>query len=281
MEVCYTLAVRKDNAWKEGKQMNTTIKAVFFDVDATIYSHRIHDVLPSTKIAFNRLKNKGIKVGIATSRCQYEMKNTPSFLREYPFAGMIYDGGALVMENDSIISAKYIRHDDVRKIINYGKEHQLSVRYSTFDKDYFAFEPKQEDKDIFFQLYLNTPIVKAYEDDDVLNCLIYVETKKQHEEIVTMLEGISIVDHQRVLEINAGMIDKSDGVKALAKHWNLSMEEIMCFGDGANDVFFLQEAGIGVAMGNGCDAVKEVADFVTDSIEEDGVFIALRKFGVI
>lgn len=261
--------------------MSTTIKAVFFDVDATIYSHAVHDVLPSTKIAFNRLKHNGVKVGIATSRCQFELKNTPAFLREYPFAGMIYDGGALVMEHDAIISATYISHADVRKIIAYGKEHHLSVRYSTFDKDYFAFEPKQEDKDIFFQLYLNTPIVKPYENEDVLNILIYVETKKQHEEIAALLPDTSIVDHERVLEINAGQVDKSDGVKALAKHWNLSMDEIMCCGDGANDVNFIKKAGVGIAMGNGCEAVKAVADFVTDAIEDDGIFIALRKYGMI
>lgn len=261
--------------------MNSKIKAVFFDVDATIYSHAVHDVLPSTKIAFNRLKHNGIKVGIATSRCQFEMKNTPAFLREYPFAAMIFDGGALVMEQDTIIDATYIPKEDVKKVIAYAKKHHLSVRYSTFDQDYFAFEPKQEDTDIFFQLYLNTPIVKPYEDEDVLNILIYVETKEQHKEISALLPDVSIVDHERVLEINAGQIDKSDGVKKLAAHWNLSMEEIMCFGDGANDVNFIKEAGIGIAMGNGCEAVKEVADFVTDAIDEDGVFIALRKYDVI
>lgn len=261
--------------------MNTKIKAVFFDVDSTIYSHSVHDVLPSTKIAFNRLKHNGIKVGIATSRCRYEMKNTPAFLREYPFAGMIYDGGALVMEKENVLSASYLKHEDVKKVINYAKQQHISVRYSTIEQDYFAFEPKQEDKDIFFQLYLNTPVLKPYEEDDVLNILIYVESKKQREDIAAMLPETSIVDHDRVLEINAGQINKSKGVTVLAEHWNLSMDEIMCCGDGANDVDFIREAGVGVAMGNGCQAVKDVADFVTDAIDDDGIFIALRKYGLI
>lgn len=261
--------------------MKSKIKAVFFDVDSTIYSHAIHDAVPSTKIALNRLHKNDIKVGIATSRCRFEMKNTPAFFREFPFSGMIFDGGALVMEQDRMISGKYIKHEDVLRVLAYAKEHELSVRYSTFDGDYFAFEPKPEDKDLFFYLYLNTPIVKPYEDDEVLNILLYVDSKQHHEVISSMLKGTSIIDHERVLEINSGMIDKSDGVNILANQWGLSMDEIMCFGDGYNDVNFLKAAGVGVAMGNGCEAVKEVADFVTDTIDDDGVFIALKKYNVI
>ena len=59
------------------------------------------------------------------------------------------------------------------------------------------------------------------------------------------------------------------------------MDEIMSFGDGANDVQLVKNCGIGVAMGNGCDEVKEAADFVTKRIEDDGVEFALRHFGVI
>ncbi|MEG1732136.1 MAG: HAD hydrolase family protein, partial [Longicatena sp.] len=52
-------------------------KAIFFDVDSTIYSHRIHDFPTSTKETLQTLKANGYKIGIATSRCRYEMKNLP------------------------------------------------------------------------------------------------------------------------------------------------------------------------------------------------------------
>ena len=55
----------------------------------------------------------------------------------------------------------------------------------------------------------------------------------------------------------------------------------MAFGDGGNDVPIIKEAGIGVAMGNAVDEVKQTADFVTRHIDEDGVAYALRHFGVI
>lgn len=261
--------------------MNKQIKAVFFDIDSTIYMHSIHDLPQSTKIALKQLQQHGMKVGIATSRCRFELTNMPQFFRDYPFAACISDGGALVMEENQILSAQYLPVEEVRNVIAYAKETNQSIRYSTVDGDYFAFPPHQADKDAFFQLYLNTPYTKSYEDDDVLNVLLYVKDKKDYERVEHILPGVSIVNHGSVLEVNHGQIDKSDGVKVLAKHWQIRMDEIMCFGDGANDVNFIKEAGIGVAMGNGCQQVKDVADYVCPSIEHDGVFEALRHFGCI
>lgn len=261
--------------------MNKEIKAVFFDVDATMYYHKIHDILPSTKAALNALHERGIKVGVATSRCRYELNNTPSFFRSFPFAGIVSDGGALAMEKDQIIAAQYIDSEIVERVIAYAKKHQRTLRYSTITGDFFFEKPLQKDKDIFFQLYLNTPIVKPYANDDVLNILLYSPNYQDTAELTEILDGISWVDHGPVLEINAGQIDKSDGIAALASHWGLRMDEIMSFGDGANDVQLVKNCGIGVAMGNGCDEVKNAADFVTKRIEEDGIAFALKHFGLI
>ena len=61
----------------------------------------------------------------------------------------------------------------------------------------------------------------------------------------------------------------------------LKRSEIMAFGDGENDKDMLEFAGIGVAMGNAGDSVKAVADYVTDSVDEQGIENALRYFGLI
>lgn len=264
----------------EGEMSMSKIKAAFFDVDATIYYHHIHDIPKSTKNALMRLKKQGIKVGIATSRCRYELKNMPKFFREFPFDAIISDGGALAMEQDSVIVKHLIEPALMERIIAFANARQRTFRYSTVTHDYFANTPRQVDKDIFFQLYLNTPIIKAYDHDEVLNVLIYVKDQKERDDLKLLLHGVSFVDHGPVIEINSGQIDKSDGVKALADHWNIKIDEIIGFGDGENDVHLLQSCGIGVAMGNGCEAVKQAADFVTKRIEDDGVDFALRHFGL-
>ena len=58
-------------------------------------------------------------------------------------------------------------------------------------------------------------------------------------------------------------------------------EEIMVFGDGPNDAKMLSWAGIGVAMGNGVDEAKAAADYVTTSVDQDGVKNALLHFGIL
>ena len=59
------------------------------------------------------------------------------------------------------------------------------------------------------------------------------------------------------------------------------MDEAMAFGDGGNDVPLVRDVGLGVAMGNACDELKAVADYITSSVDEDGVSRALEHFGLI
>ena len=61
----------------------------------------------------------------------------------------------------------------------------------------------------------------------------------------------------------------------------MDRSEIMAFGDGENDMDMLRFAGIGVAMGNASDMVKAAADYVTDTVDENGIEDALRHFGLI
>lgn len=261
--------------------MNNKIKAVFFDVDATIYDHAVHDIPPSTRLALHRLHKNGYKVGIATSRCFYEMKNTPTFLRTFPFDAMIYDGGALVMEQGKIVHTKFIEPTCVEAVIAYAKEQGLTLRYSTTTEDYFAIEPNQADKDVFFMLYLNTPSYKTYEGEDVLNILVYTRNEEQKKHIYALANKASIVDHHGlVLEIN-GDTDKSQGIEYITSSWGIQMDEVMCFGDGANDVHMLSRSGIGIAPGNACEEAKAAADFISEPMNEDGIFIALGKYDLL
>lgn len=79
------------------------------------------------------------------------------------------------------------------------------------------------------------------------------------------------------LEINALGATKGEGILRLAAHLGLRPEETMGIGDGGNDVTMVQMAGIGVAMGNAEDSLKEIADYVTLTNDEDGVAAAIER----
>jgi len=80
------------------------------------------------------------------------------------------------------------------------------------------------------------------------------------------------------LEVMAREANKADALRVVASHYHVSRAEVMAIGDSYNDLEMLEWAGVGVAMGNAWEAVKEAADFVTRSNDEDGVAEALRKY---
>ncbi len=74
---------------------------------------------------------------------------------------------------------------------------------------------------------------------------------------------------------------KRVGIEAVLRAYGLDRNETMAFGDGQNDIEMLRHAAVGVAMGNAAEEVRRAADYVTASVDDDGVALALRHFGLI
>lgn len=82
-------------------------------------------------------------------------------------------------------------------------------------------------------------------------------------------------------DINVTGVSKATGLSAFADYYEMDASEIMACGDGGNDISILKAAGIGVAMGGASEIVKSSADYVTDTVENDGLYKALKHFEVI
>ena len=80
------------------------------------------------------------------------------------------------------------------------------------------------------------------------------------------------------LEISSVYANKGNGLQWLAGHLGISMEQVMALGDSDNDITMLRMAGLGVAMENAAQEIKEAADEVTSSNEEDGVAQAIERW---
>ena len=70
-------------------------------------------------------------------------------------------------------------------------------------------------------------------------------------------------------------------MQAVLDYFSLSREEALAFGDGDNDIDMLEQVGFGIAMGNGSEALKSVANYVTKKSTNDGIYYALRKLQII
>ena len=115
-------------------------------------------------------------------------------------------------------------------------------------------------------VFLITPFFNPEEEKEVLPLVHHCEFGRWHPAFV---------------DITAKGNTKQNGIDQFIKRFGFKLEETMAFGDGGNDIGMLRHAGIGIAMGNAKDDVKAAADYVTDSVDEDGIFKALKHFGVI
>ena len=82
-------------------------------------------------------------------------------------------------------------------------------------------------------------------------------------------------------DINMRGNSKQHGIDLIVTHYGIALKDTLAFGDGGNDISMLRHAGIGIAMGNANDTVKQNADYVTDDIDNNGIVKALRHLGLL
>lgn len=80
------------------------------------------------------------------------------------------------------------------------------------------------------------------------------------------------------IEITRKGTSKGKAVERLANHYNLTSKDVITIGDSENDLSMIEYAGLGIAMGNAIDSVKQKSKFITDSNDNDGVAKAISKF---
>lgn len=236
------------------------------DLDGTLlrYDKTISDF---TKNVINFLREKNIKFVIATARPIRSVKNFLPFLN---FDAGIYHNGAVICENGVIVSECGIENPVriVRKIINDNPGIRISVEandvlYANFNADFMWNKEKYFLTEDFSELehcVADKIIVEAHS----------LEEMQQFEKYLTDDLYLRLSENRIAMIMNKGAT-KSNAIKYLADNWGISMEKVVAFGDDYNDMDMLEMCGMGVAVGNALEAVKEVADEVCGVNEEDGL----------
>ena len=124
-------------------------------------------------------------------------------------------------------------------------------------------------------------VVDMLEKEEVLQFTPFISAAHEKALMENLPGCVSGRWHPAFTDITAKAADKGKGLEAMASYLNIAISQTMAFGDGGNDVAILKRAGIGVAMGNAGDGAKAAADYITTSVDEDGVWNALKHFGVI
>lgn len=259
------------------------IRAIFIDFDWTIYDHNNHCIPESTIKALNEAKKNGVKLFINSARTYYSLAGQ-NICNLVQFDGYGVINGCASFSNDRLFHAYYLKREYVDEIIKIANENHLSYLVSTLGKTYIKANDNDDNVDKFYEDFLETyPYdISMYNKKEPL-VAIQVFFKEDKDFIFDTLKDKVKISRffDTVSEFNAKQTFKCEATRAIMEAYNFSKDECMAIGDDLNDIDMFDEVKYAVCMGNGNEEAKKHAYFITDRIEKDGVYKALKHFNVI
>lgn len=257
------------------------IKTIFFDLDGTLYSHTQKRVPSTTLYAFELLKKQGIKRVLCTGRHVRELEQLGFFELGLDFDGYILLNGQLILDKDlNYIDGTPIDEEETKKIVRVFNEKKIPLILETKEE---LFCNVYDDFYVEGLRAVNTePFpIKEYNNEQIYQVSTYVK-KDVKEYLHKEFSGCFMTSWN---EYGALFVNKqggkSKGIEKYLKSVNETPKETMAFGDGDNDLDMLEYCGVGVGMGNGTKNVIEHCDYLTETIDNDGLYLALKHFGII
>lgn len=257
------------------------VKAIFFDIDGTLVSFKTHRISPGVLDGLRRVQEKGVKLFIATGR---HWKSIGLAADAFPFDGCITVNGQYCFAGDQVFRDVPIAPSVIRRQVELLEESGAPCLF--LDREGTLYVNPGPVADVFpHQLAL--PLPEPTPLRQVLGRDIYQMTAfytKEEEQAAGehFFPGLEVMRwHPAFVDVIAPDGGKDRGIDAVIQHYGFDLSETMAFGDGENDLPMIRHAHIGVAMGNADDFVKSQADYVTDTVDEDGILTALDRFGLL
>lgn len=256
------------------------IKAIFFDIDGTLRDFTEEGIRPSTRQALRLAQDHHILCFIATGRHLLEIQEE-RLLDDLTFDGYVLLNGSLCIDSTgSILYENPVPLSQIEAMLKLERQMGFALLFMERESMYVSritpgllelqaqigtsvppVEPRME-RGLTHTVYQMVPYADDQTLDRIVSSLPLCSTARWHA--------------GGALDIMAKGGSKRLGIENVIRHYGFSREEIAAVGDGYNDIPMIQYAGTGIAMGNGNAEVKAAADYITDSIEEDGLLHAVQ-----
>ncbi|MCK3935258.1 Cof-type HAD-IIB family hydrolase [Streptococcus suis] len=277
-------------------------KIIFLDVDGTLvdYQNRI----PESAIrAIRQARENGHLVYVCTGRSRAEMQPE---LWEIGLDGMIGGNGSYVEHQGQVIMHQLLSEEDSRAIVDWLHERGLEF-YLESNNGLFASENFRERARETLRIYSmnkgkTAEEVADQEVEDVIHGLIFdgqlyrndlnkvsfvldsyqdhLDSKQAFPQLVANTWG-GRGESALFGDLGVKDIDKAHAISVLLDHLGASQADTIAFGDAKIDISMLDYCAVGVAMGNGGAEILAMADMITDDVEEDGLYNAFEKLGLL
>ncbi len=261
-------------------------KMIVTDIDDTLLTPE-HTISPKTKEAIINAQKQGVKFVLCSGRPTGAMLGIAKELELDKYEGYIisYNGANIVeLPSRKVLFEKMLSMEQIHRIYDLSVEANVGVHtYSeTHIRAMSEYKYTLVEHEITgmpieiltdFKKQINTSVVKAIMVDEH-EYLASIEEK-----VLPFTTDMSTTYSKPFfLEFMNKEVDKGQSLKVLCDKLNILPSEVITFGDAHNDLPMTKYAGMGVAMGNACEEMKAVANFITKSNSEDGIAVALEKF---
>ena len=253
------------------------VKAVFFDIDGTLLGSS-HHLLPGTVDALETMRKQGILTFISSGRPMVLIPPMP-----VAFNGYITVNGGYCIVGEDVLLQKPIDPDDCANWLKYVSDNGKTTMCFTAN-DMYINQIDQTTVSLRDQLGFQMPPLRPLDQLHGLEVYQFIALQPESDDS----KVLQFLPHCRLPRWHPVFSDiipvgssKAVGIECIIKHFGIKRDETMAFGDGANDIEMLEYAGIGVAMGNASEIVKQHADHVTSDVDDEGIAKALVKLNVI
>lgn len=256
-------------------------KIAFLDIDGTLYSHTTGSIPESAMVALKKAKENGVICFACTGRHMKEIKDL-----DIPFDlldGWITLNGALCIYKNDIFSSLPVKKEDLNTLVTYEHKHPFTVIFFQKDRMFANRHDPAVEKELE---EIHTPYPAILDIHECLLQDVYQFVPYCKAEIWDPLyDKLDQVQATRwsalaldVLNKNCG---KDRGIRETLNYLHFKKEDAIAIGDDMNDIAMMKEVGWRVAMGNAIEEVKNICDFITSDIDNDGLYKAFQKAEII
>ena len=265
--------------------MKQDIKVIAMDLDGTALNHQ-KQLTERTRSAIQNAAKSGIQIVVATGRTFSSL--APEVLAMPEITCAITSNGAVVnrIPDGAVLLHNYPNPETVSEIAGMIQGEKIDTEVCTGGQAYIGqsyYDRVLEGKtnrDVQYVKTTRHPVPDIYQfllehrvaiENINLNFKT-LEEKQQWQQRFQKLPGVTPTSSFLFnVELGGATTSKAHALQALLDEWKMTSQQVMAFGDSENDLGMIQLAGIGVAMANGMEEVRQAADILAESNEEDGV----------
>lgn len=265
--------------------MVSKVKMLVLDIDGTILNKEFkasRNVVDCLK----RLSARGIKVVLATGR-MYSATESVVKLLGIDTPVICYQGALVVDSKDNrVLYERNLPEKAAKLVVRYLRQTGFHINLYQDDKLYVESDNEHIHRYVL-ERRIGYVVVDSFDEMGLsgVNKLLAIDGDVRRVAVLVEKlnnafggELLAVKSMPTFCEITAKDATKGRAIEYLADFWGIKKSEIMAIGDQDNDIEMLRAAGIGVAMGNATPKLKTVADFITKSVDEDGVVYAVQEY---